>query len=152
MIVGVEFKKLQTHSDRRGFFRELIRNDDPFFKEGFAQVSHSMLFDETTKAWHMHNLQIDWWYVCTGVLRVGLCDLRNNSSSYKETLDFYLGDFQEQQIIKIPPLVAHGCQVIQGPVNLFYITSHTYNPQDEIRISHDTPDINFSWSSHYKIT
>jgi dTDP-4-dehydrorhamnose 3,5-epimerase-like enzyme len=26
-----------------------------------------------------------------------------------------------------------------------YVTSHIYNPQDELRISHDDPAIGFDW-------
>jgi dTDP-4-dehydrorhamnose 3,5-epimerase len=43
MIHGVELKRLQTNPDQRGFFRELIRETDPFFGEGFAQWSHSLM-------------------------------------------------------------------------------------------------------------
>jgi len=145
MIEGIEFKKLITHSDERGFFREIIREKDPFFEQGFGQFSHSMMFNGVVKAWHYHNIQTDWWYVCTGVLRVGLCDLREDSPTYKQTMDFYMGDHQLSQVVKIPPGVAHGCKTIQGPVNLFYVTSEEYNAEDEIRIPYDDPEIDFDW-------
>ncbi len=32
MIDGVTFKKLETHLDERGFFREIIRVKDDFFE------------------------------------------------------------------------------------------------------------------------
>jgi dTDP-4-dehydrorhamnose 3,5-epimerase-like enzyme len=35
--------------------------------------------------------------------------------------------------------------VIQGPANLLYITSHVYDPKDEIRIPHDDQGIGFDW-------
>ncbi len=145
MVEGVVLNKLVTHTDRRGFFREIIRVTDDFFSEGFGQWSHSLMFDSVTKAWHYHNIQTDWWYVCTGVLRVGLCDLREDSPTYKETADFLMGDLQSAQVLKIPPGVAHGCQTAQGPVNLFYVTSHVYDPDDEIRIPYNDPDIDFDW-------
>ena len=34
-IEGVVVRELVTHSDERGFFREIIRVTDEFFKEGF---------------------------------------------------------------------------------------------------------------------
>lgn len=147
MIDGIIIKKLETYNDRRGFFREIIRVTDELFSEGFGQWSHSLMFDGVTKAWHYHRIQTDWWYVCSGVLRVGLYDLREDSPNYKETMDFLMGDFQSAQVIKIPPGVAHGCQTVQGPVNLFYITSHVYNPDDEIRIPYNDPNIDFDWLS-----
>lgn len=145
MIEGVILKELVTHADKRGFFREIVRTNDDIFAEGFGQWSHSLMFDNVTKAWHYHKIQTDWWYVCSGVLRVGLCDMRENSATYKQTMDFLMGDLQQPRILKIPSGVAHGCQTIQGPVNLFYITSHVYNPDDEFRIAYNDPGINFDW-------
>ena len=152
MIQGVEQKKLVTHIDDRGFFRELIRASDfPFFAEGFGQWSHSLLYNNVIKAWHYHNKQTDWWYVVSGVLRVGLCDLRKSSSTYKQTMDFYMGDQRDAQALKIPPGIAHGCKAIQGPVNLFYITSHEYDPNDEVRIAYNDKNIDFNWIEGPKI-
>ena len=145
MIKGVEFKELVTHSDGRGFFRELIRSTDSFFGEGFGQWSHSLMFDNVVKAWHYHNIQTDWWYVVSGVIRVGLCDMREGSPTQSEIMDFYMGDLQPPRVLKIPPGVAHGCKTVQGPVNLFYLTSEVYNPEDEIRIPHDDSEIGFDW-------
>ena len=42
MIHGVEIEELETHTDERGFFREVIRVSDPIFSEGFGQWSHTM--------------------------------------------------------------------------------------------------------------
>ena len=44
MINGIVLKELNTHSDERGFFREIIRVTDEFFAEGFGQWSHSLMF------------------------------------------------------------------------------------------------------------
>ncbi|MBA4384893.1 MAG: hypothetical protein C0410_09160 [Anaerolinea sp.] len=145
MIEGVLIKDLVTHTDERGFFREIVRATDEFFVEGFGQWSHSLMFDGVIKAWHFHHIQTDWWYVCSGVLRVGLCDMRPSSQTYKTTMDFLMGDLQPARIVKIPPGVAHGCKTVQGPVHLFYVTSHVYNPEDEIRLPFNDPEINFDW-------
>ncbi len=145
MINDVEVKPLVTHTDDRGFFRELIRSTDTFFQEGFGQWSHSYMFNGVIKAWHYHKIQTDWWYVATGVMRVGLCDLRKESTTHMQSMDFLLGDLQPAQVLKIPPGIAHGCKTVQGPVNLLYITSHVYNTADEIRIPYDDPGIGFDW-------
>lgn len=145
MIEGVVLKELETFNDDRGFFRELIRVTDDSFREGFGQWSHSLMFDGVIKAWHFHRVQTDWWYIVSGVLRVGLCDLREDSGTYKITMDFLMGDLQPARALKIPPGIAHGCKTVQGPVHLFYLTSHVYNPDDEIRIPYDDPEIGFDW-------
>jgi dTDP-4-dehydrorhamnose 3,5-epimerase len=145
MINGVSFKDLTTFSDQRGFFREIIKTQDDFFDCGFGQWSHSLMFNGVIKAWHYHNIQTDFFYVCSGVARIGLCDFRSGSKTYKQTMDFYMGDYQPASVVKIPPGIAHGVKAIQGPVHLFYITSHAYNPADEIRIAYNDPQIDFDW-------
>jgi dTDP-4-dehydrorhamnose 3,5-epimerase len=145
MIDGVVIKELETFNDDRGFFREIIRATDDSFSEEFGQWSHSLMFDGVIKAWHFHRIQTDWWYIVSGVLRVGLCDLREESSTYKKTMDFLMGDLQPARVLKIPPGIAHGCKTVQGPVHLFYLTSHVYNPEDEIRIPYNDRRIDFDW-------
>ena len=145
MIEGVVLKKLETHFDERGFFREILRVTDECFQEGFGQLSHSYMNPGVIKAWHVHSQQTDWWYVSNGVLRVVLYDTRRSSSPHKKRVDILMGDEQDAQVLKIPPGVAHGCKCINGQANLFYVTSHTYNPEDEGRIPHDDPEIGYDW-------
>lgn len=152
MIDGIVIKELKTFNDERGWFREIIRTTDDFFAPGFGQWSHSMMFDGVVKAWHVHEVQTDWWYVVGGVLRVGLADVRPDSPTRGEKMDFLMGDWQPARVLTIPPGVAHGCKVVQGPANLLYVTSHTYNPDDEGRIAHDDPNIGFDWLAGPEIT
>jgi dTDP-4-dehydrorhamnose 3,5-epimerase len=145
MIEGVQFKPLVTNVDERGFFREVIRVTDEFFTEGFAQWSHSLMYPDVAKAWHVHSKQVDWWYVAIGVLKVALYDARPDSGTYRKLMDFMMGENQPAQVVRIPPGVAHGCKCISGPAHLFYVTSETYNPADEGRIAHDDPGIGYDW-------
>jgi dTDP-4-dehydrorhamnose 3,5-epimerase len=152
MIDGVVLKDLVTHSDDRGFFRELIRVTDGFFGEGFGQWSHSMMYTDVVKAWHIHRVQVDWWYVALGVLKVGLHDTRKESPTHGETMEFRIGEHQAARVLRIPPGVAHGCKCLSGPAHLFYITSNVYDPADEGRIPHDDPSIGYDWTSGPAIT
>lgn len=145
MIEGVVLKDLLTHNDERGYFREVIRATDDFFSEGFGQWAHSMMHTDVSKAWHIHKIQIDWWYVVSGVLKVALHDTRENSSTYRETMEIFMGDNHPSKVLRVPTGVAHGCKALQGPVHLFYITSKVYNPADEGRIAHDDPKIGYDW-------
>lgn len=144
---GVEIKRLETHADERGFFRELIRVTDPFFREGFGQFSHSLMHVGVAKAWHIHKVQVDWWYVATGVLKVALHDTRDDSATRGRTVDFMLGDNHDAKVLRIPPGVAHGCKCLSGPAHLFYVTSRVFDPADEGRIPHDDPKIGYDWLS-----
>ncbi len=159
MIEGVKLIPLQTHSDERGFFREVLRIGDI---EQFGQWSHSVMYDgePVIKAFHIHQIQWDYWYVPVGVVKAvlvecrhagmqigtdGKCHPRNPivPSTQEECHSFLLGDNHPAQVLAIPPGVAHGLKVLQGPAHLFYITSHVYNPQDEGRIPHDA--LGYDW-------
>jgi dTDP-4-dehydrorhamnose 3,5-epimerase len=141
MIEGVILKPLITHSDERGYFRELIRVTDEFFTEGFGQWSESLMYQDVIKAWHIHAFQVDWWRVVFGTIKVVLCDRRSDCSTYNEIAEFILDN--QVGILRIPPGVAHGCKVLQGPAMLMYITSKVYNPEDEGRIAYDALD--YDW-------
>jgi dTDP-4-dehydrorhamnose 3,5-epimerase len=146
MIAGVEIKELVTHPDERGFFRELIRKTDSFFGEGFGQWSHTKTYAGAAKAWHVHRKQIDWWYVAIGTIKVALYDTRQDSRTFGKTMELLLGEDQGAKVLKIPPGVAHGYRVIEGPAHLFYITSNTYDASDEGRIPYDDPKIGYDWT------
>ncbi len=150
MIEGVEVIKLTTHADERGFFREVLRLDNI---EKFGQWSHSSSFTGTIKAWHIHQVQTDWFYCPIGFMKVVLCDMRHTpwpNLPVPEYLirvlkfdEYLLGDNQPAQVLCIPPGVAHGLKVLQGPAHLFYVTSHSYNPDDEGRIPFDA--LGYDW-------
>jgi len=144
MIEGLEIKQLKKHPDSRGYFLEIIRESDPFFG-GFGQWSISKMVTGTIKAWHVHKIQTDYWFIAAGVVRVVFCDVREDSATYMNRVEYILGDDREPVVIKIPPGVAHGCKVLQGPALLSYITSHTYNPADEGRIPHGDEAIGYDW-------
>jgi dTDP-4-dehydrorhamnose 3,5-epimerase len=145
MIEGVIIQDLVTHVDERGFFREIIRVNDGLFEEGFGQWSHSLMYQGVVKAWHLHKIQVDWWYVGLGVLKVALHDTRPESATFRETMEIMMGENQPARVLRIPPGVAHGCKCISGPAHLFYITSKTYNPVDEGRIAYDDPVVGYDW-------
>jgi len=146
-IEGVEIKELKTFPDNRGFFREIIRVTDPFFAEGFAQWSHSKMVRNTVKAWHFHKQQSDFWYCPLGDLEVVLYDNRESSPTYKSKMEFTLGDVDgaKDYVIQIPPMVIHGCKVKSDFAHLFYITTKTYNPNDEGRLPYNSNLVPHDW-------
>lgn len=148
MIKGVQKKLLQRHADERGFFEEIIRVNDPFFKEGFGQLSRSLMKKGIVKAWHIHRSQIDWWYVASGKLKVALYDLRDDSSTQGLLNVLYLGISAENVVLKIPAGVAHGCKSLTQSTQLFYVTSSFYNPSEEGRLPLNDPGIEFDWSKN----
>lgn len=146
MIKGVEVKKLVAHKDKRGFFCELIRKSDSFFKDcQFGQLSHSFCKKGVLKAWHLHKKQTDFIYVVSGNIKLALYDTRKRSKTYKKLMEIYIGEKREHIIVKIPPGVAHGYKVIGTPTHIIYLMDREYDPKDELRIPYDNPKIGYTW-------
>lgn len=145
MIDGVAVKDLVTFTDDRGVFRELIRVTDAFFAEGFGQLSHAIVYPGVAKAWHIHQIQVDWFHVLSGVMKVALHDTRPDSPTYRETMEMILGDHQPAQVVRVPQRVAHGYKCLAGPAHVLYVTSTVYDAADEGRIPHDDPTIGYDW-------
>ena len=92
-IYDVIIKELVSHGDERGFFREIVRCTDDVFKDAkFGQLSHSHMIKNTVKAWHYHNIQFDFWYIPTGLVKVILYDDREESPTYRVHQEFTVGD------------------------------------------------------------
>ena len=150
-IEGVELKRLVRNPDERGFFEEIIRASDPFFRS-FAQLSWCRRGQGVVTAWHWHPTQWDWWFVAEGVARVALHDLRSGSATQGMTWETVLSG-AEPTVLAIPNRVAHGYKVLEGPMELIYVTSVEYNathpspPEgEEGRIASDDPSIGYDWS------
>lgn len=147
MIDGVVFKDLVTYTDERGFFREIIRTTDDVFSTDFGQLSHSLVGAGVVKAWHGHTRQSQWTYVACGLLKVAIHDPRPLSPTCGTTIDLLLGDDQPSRIYLLPPGVVHGYRCLAGPAHVFYVTSETYDPAEEIRLPHDDRGIGYDWTA-----
>ncbi len=146
-IHDVVVKPLVTHSDDRGHFREILRDDDELLRR-FGQSSVTRSYPGVIKAFHWHQDQDDIWYVADGMARIVLYDRRPDSPTRGTTQVIYSGE-DNPSIVLIPTGIAHGYQVLGNkPVMLFYHVTKAYNPKapDEQRIPHDDPEIGFDWS------
>lgn len=146
-IEGVEIKDLVIHKDERGFFSEIMRQSEGIFQDSFAQWSYSFNNTGVVKAWHLHERQTDWMCTLVGDMKLVLYDTREDSSTHKEIMEILMGETQGLKVVKIPPGVAHGYKVINGPMSIVYLTNREYDPEDELRIPHDDPEIGFDWQS-----
>ena len=148
MIQGVEVKKLVRHPDDRGFFMEILRDDDELLKR-FGQASLSKSYPGVIKAFHYHKRQDDIWFFPVGNAQVVLHDMREDSPTKGETNVFYLGE-DNPQIVVIPVGVAHGYRVLGNtPAVIVYFTTESYDPKnpDEYRLAWDDPSIGFDWNT-----
>ncbi|WP_159881068.1 dTDP-4-dehydrorhamnose 3,5-epimerase family protein [Paenibacillus puerhi] len=151
VIEGVERKPLVKHSDDRGYFMEILRQDDAIFGS-FGQASISLSYPGVIKAFHYHKLQDDIWFFPSGHAQVVLYDKREHSPSLGRTEVHYMGEDQAY-LLFIPRGVAHGYRVLgPTPATIVYFTNMAYDPQqpDEYRIAYDDPAIGFDWSTKFR--
>jgi dTDP-4-dehydrorhamnose 3,5-epimerase len=148
MIKGVVVKKLIKHVDDRGFFMEILRDDDELLKR-FGQASMSLTYPGVVKAFHYHQEQEDLWFFPKGNAQVVLYDIREESPTYGERNVYYMGE-HNPILLLIPVGVAHGYRVLGNePAIITYFTTESYNPDnpDEYRIDWNDPEIGFDWET-----
>jgi len=144
MIEGVVIKSLKTYGDNRGFFREIFRFSEEFSNVSVGQLSHSLVKEGVIKAWHGHKEQSQWNYVVTGLIKVALHDNRKGSQTFREKVEFLIGEEQEAKAYYFPPGVLHGYKCLKGPMQIIYVTSGVYDLSDEIRLPYNDLEIDFN--------
>lgn len=144
LIEGVRFTRLNTFADERGFFMETFRKE--WFPErewDRIQMNRNFSRAGVLRGLHYHHHQVDYWCVLSGMIRVGLADLRPGSSTFKmvETID--IGD--ENQIgVFIPIGVAHGFFSLTDSI-LTYVVDNYYDGRDEFGVAWNDPRLAVPW-------
>lgn len=149
MIDGVKIKRLTSHNDRRGYFREILRKNNKLLKR-FGQVSVSLTKPSVIKAFHWHKNQNDLFYVISGEALIVLYDRRKKSKTFGRVMSFGMSE-NEPQLLFIPKKVAHGYKVLGNkPLIMLYIMDKSYNAKnpDEFRMAYDEPKIGFDWDKY----
>lgn len=147
-IKGVVIKSLVRHPDDRGFFEEILRDDDELLRH-FGQASLSMSYPGVIKAFHYHERQDDLWFFPVGSAQVVLYDMRPDSPTQGRTQVCYPGE-DNPLLIVIPVGVVHGYRVLgQKPAMIVYFTTESYRPDqpDEKRLAWNDPTIGFDWTT-----
>jgi len=147
MIEGVKVRKLQFIPDERGYLMEILRSDWEEY-ERFGQVYVTAAYPGVVKAWHYHRLQTDHFACVHGMAKVVLYDSREDSATYREVNELFIGRLNPC-LIKIPPLVMHGFKGIGQDVALIVNVPtelYEYAEPDEHRLPYDTDEIPYDWA------
>lgn len=147
MIEGVKVKKLRVIPDERGYLMEMLRSDWDEY-EKFGQVYVTAAYPGVVKAWHYHKSQTDHFVCVHGMAKVVLYDRREDSPTYRQVNEFFIGE-RNPCLIKIPPLVVHGFKGIGQDVTLVVNVPtelYDYDKPDELRLPFDTAEIPYDWA------
>ena len=147
MIAGVKTKQLRIIPDERGRLMEMIRCDDDFYSK-FGQVYMTTAYPGVVKGWHYHHQQDDNFVVVKGMSKLVLYDRRENSSTYGEVNEFFIGEHRPL-LVHIPREVAHGFKGIgveEAMIINMVSEPYDYKNPDEHRIDPHDGGIPYDWS------
>ena len=144
VVAGVVVVEPDAHGDERGRFVESYRRS--WFPQGreMVQANRSDKQAGAVVGLHYHLHQADYWYAPRGRARVILHDLRRGSPTDGATLALEIGDGHDRGIF-IPPGVAHGFAALTD-LTLTYLVDAYSNPEDELGVAWDDPEIGADWS------
>jgi len=142
-IEGVVLVEPDVHVDPRGRFVETYRRE--WFPQGaeMVQANRSEKAAGSLAGLHYHRFQTDYFYALRGRARFGLCDLRRGSATEGATLVVELTGEHDGGLL-VPPGVAHGFLAVTD-VLVTYLVDHYYDPQDELGVAWDDPEIGLEW-------
>jgi dTDP-4-dehydrorhamnose 3,5-epimerase len=139
---GVELHELLMHTDERGSFTEIFREE---WGVGVRPVQWNAVRSAASvlRGVHVHVRHADYLTVVDGRALVGLRDLRRDSPTANSTATVELrGD--GMAAITIPPGVAHGFLFLEDSLHI-YAVSHYWSVDDELGCRADDPDLEIEW-------
>jgi dTDP-4-dehydrorhamnose 3,5-epimerase len=155
VIPGVRWGRVPRFGDTRGAFRELWRTEwfpeltDPRAAErrdagGFVQANLSSSAAGVLRGLHLHNRQIDYWFVANGRAFVTLVDVRPCIASPDAKPIVETRVLGPDENVTIPIGVAHGFLAIE-PIDLIYLVTNVYDGSDELGFAWDDPAVAIPW-------
>jgi dTDP-4-dehydrorhamnose 3,5-epimerase len=146
MIEGVKIISKKKILDERGAIFHMLRCDDPEF-EKFGEIYFSQIYPTIVKGWHKHREMTLNYLLVTGKVRLVLYDDRQNSSTQGLYQTFILSeDYNENKLIRIPPMVWNAFQCISSEKSVIANCSTLpHDPEEIIRKDIDDRYFNFDW-------
>ena len=149
MIIKTKFKGLylvknKAFHDKRGYFKELIRENIINKKFPFHVMSYSK--KNVLRGLHLQakNSQAKFVTVVKGKIFDVAVDLRKKSKTYKKVFSSILSD-KNSKSIYIPAGFAHGFLSLEKENFIVYSCSHYRNKRSELTIQYNDKDLKIKW-------
>ena len=149
MIKKTKFKDLifinnTSHKDKRGYFKELIREKE--LKARFPFVVMSFSKKNVIRGLHLQskNSQGKFVSVIKGKIFDVVVDLRKNSKTYGKKLTSILSD-KNSKSIYVPPGFAHGFCGLSKENYVVYSCTKYRDEKSEIGIKFNDQDLKINW-------
>lgn len=147
-IPGLLVLKRPTHTDKRGFFREVFHLDELEEVLGYEfkpiQMNHTKSAPQGLRGLHAEN-----WnkliYPTTGSVFCAIVDIRPDSETFSKFETFTIDD-SERYALFIPKGLANSmCVLGNKDANYIYLVDTYYDGRDTRAIAWDDPDLNINW-------
>lgn len=139
------------YSDDRGFFVELVWDDENFF-EYFGQVFWLKSYLGVIKVFYYYEKQDDFWFFLIGYVQVVFYDLCEDLKIKGEIDVYYMGE-DNLMLLLILKGVVYGYRVL-GEILLmiiyFIIMLYNLDQFDEKRILWNDEMIGFNWNIEFR--
>jgi dTDP-4-dehydrorhamnose 3,5-epimerase len=142
-VADVVVVEPDLHPDERGSFTETYRRAWLPLGREMVQANRSDKRAGSVVGLHYHLHQADYWLCPVGTARVVLHDLRAGSPTDGATEQVEISAANCRGVF-IPPGVAHGFAALTD-LSLTYLVDSYYNPDDELGVAWDDPDIGADW-------
>lgn len=146
-ITSVQIVHLQSFRDERGRFMEAFRKEwFPQRKWDIIQCNRSDSKQGVLRGLHYHHHQVDYWYVTSGLMRVGLVDIRSSSPTYLNTQTIDIGGSNELGIF-IPVGVAHGFVALTDVTLTYFVDNYFNGGIDENGVAWNDNAFKLDWGT-----
>jgi dTDP-4-dehydrorhamnose 3,5-epimerase len=149
MIQDVEIIPLRKIPDERGTIMHMLRADAPHFEQ-FGEIYFSTAYPGVIKGWHLHTRMTLNYAVIVGMIKLVLCDRREDSPTYGEIQEIFTGE-DNYALIKIPPGIANGYKTFGlKPAIVANCATLPHDPTEMVRIDPFSAEIPYDWSLRHR--
>lgn len=148
-IDGVAETPLRRIPDERGAIFHCVKQSE--LNYDLAEVYFKKLYPNTINGWHVHETMTLSYTTFLGCVKLVLCDLRQDSPTFRKLMVFYCGEDNYCRIT-IPPGVANASQSVVGPFSMF---ANTPDKEHDPKLKYERIDpfegrIKYEWfQRHY---
>jgi dTDP-4-dehydrorhamnose 3,5-epimerase len=126
----------------------LKRSDSAF--DTFGEVYFSTIHPDVVKAWHLHTKTTLNYVVPIGQIKFVLYDARQNSSTYGNIEEYFLGP-DNYCLVTVPPFIWNGFKGIGTQTSLVAnCSTHEHDPEEINRMDPFNNSIPYDWGLIHK--
>lgn len=145
MIEGVRVIPLRRIVDERGEIMHMLKRTDEHFV-AFGEIYFSCAWPGTIKAWHVHKSMTINNAVVSGMAKLVMYDLRDESPTFGQLQEVFMGE-RNYVLVQIPPGIANGYKAYgERLVVMANCATEPHDPDEMIRLSPADDSIPYDWA------